>query len=171
MMRNSKFYGQDGKRYWGGLDEETSVKLLAKMFREITHMKPPRGRPGRHLPFEGHFAVEASGASYTQGPYTADDELHRIENKGERNYRSEYNQGSGAKEEDLNRLARWHKRYENKKVVENTVGSLQDLIQGLMGLGMKKVQYEEIGYSEKQYQATMYLDGFIIIIKKWGEDD
>lgn len=172
MIRDSKFWGQDGKRYWARLDPEQEVKLIAKMFREITHMKPPRGRPGRHLPFDGHFAVRAIQDSYTQGQFTAEEELSNLENRGENAYRPMYTQGEAANDQDIRRLEDLHVRYINKTAVQNTVNSLQDLIQGLMGLGLRgEVRYDEVGYTTKQYQATMVLDGFVITIKKVGDDD
>lgn len=172
-MRSSKFYGLDSKQYWNGLDEVSSVKLLAKMFREITHMKPPRGRQGRLLDQSAHICVEAINDNYTQAPFTAEVEMMMLENKttDPRLYRAEYRTDEHANENDLLRLQALHKRYEGKKAITNTVGSLQDLVEGLMGLGMKNLSYQEVGYSNKQWQATMSLEGFTIVITKEGGDD
>lgn len=173
-MGSSKFSGQDSKSYWRGLDLETAVKTLAKMFREITHMKPPRGRTGRHLSYEGHYAVETRSAAgrdafaAIQGQFYHEFEMTALENKDQHPYNPAYNYEESF-DRDLDRLARWHAQHTNKLKVENTVGGLQDLVQGLMGLGLRDVEYDTYGYGDKKYQATMRLDGFYITIREEGE--
>ncbi len=171
-MSNSKFYGQDNKRYWRGLDEVASVKLLAKMFREITHMKPPRGRQGRLLNQQGHYAVEAAFDNYVQDRFTAEQEYTLLEN---RNAKQVYNQTYSQDPEkgniqDLERLQELHTKASAKKRVENTVNGLQDLISGLMGLGLNNINYEYQKYTGR-YTATMYLDNFVISIEERSKDD
>jgi len=176
-MERSQFAGQDQKRYWRGETDEATVKTLAKMLREITHLKPPRGRTGRWLPFEGRYALELVSSSQpnasfvaTQNTVTHDQEITDLENKGtgSSNYYTTTYTYTEDKERDLQRLAKMHKQYQSKTRVENTVNGLQDLIQGLMGLGFKNVQYDTIGYTEKNYQATLELEGFVITVQEKG---
>lgn len=168
-MQRSKFWGHDEKRYWTAIDPEAEVKLVAKMFREITHIKPPRGRTGRQLDFDQHFCVIAANNVYRQEPLTAEQELLLLENR-EESYRTSYDPSDNGSQ-DLQRLATWHYKHQNLLATQNVVRGLEDLVQGLMGLGLKNVSYETIGYSEKKYLAKMQLENFIITVKERGADD
>lgn len=173
-MQRSKFHGFDEKRYWRPLDNEVEVKLVAKMLREITHLKPPRGRMGRHLPFDEHFAIEVlAGENWTQGKFSVKDELENLENKGSTFYTKKYEYLSDPADnfsKDLSRLEELHILHQAKLRVQNTVGSLSDLIQGLMGLGLTDIRYDKNRY-ESTYTATMKLNNFIITVKEVNSDD
>ena len=171
-----QFSGQDVKRSWGGLDETQSIKVLAKMFREITHMKPPRGRQGRLLPQGsqyGYTVVGEGSNEYFQRQVRDEDVLSNIENRSQAAYNLTYLPASrdNANESDISRLQAWHKKHQSKLAVSNTVSGLSDLIQGLMGLGLKDVEYNTVGYRDTKYQATMRLDNFIITIQERGAND
>jgi hypothetical protein len=170
-MSQSQFAGMDSQTYWRGQEYGKTIKLLAKMFREITHLKPPRGREGRHLDYEGHYAVELvsdaaedSNFRATQRAVYAGAEIDTIENKGN-SYRKEYS-CTEPFEDDLGRLARWHEQHQNKLRVENTVNSLQDLIQGLMGLGLTSVDYEPYGFGKTKYTANLTMGDFYITVQE-----
>jgi len=176
-LQNSKFAGLDNKRWWSAPDENTVVKLIAKMFREITHLKPPRGRPGRQLDLAQHFAVEMTSDASKDAPFNAkqlsasfSQEMTTVEQRSERGAYGTLTSYSYEEEfaKDLNRLQAMHTKHQSLVRVQNTTRGLEDLVQGLMGLGLKDVNYETVGWRETGYMATMELENFIITIKEKG---
>ena len=178
-IRESKFYDRPAtNHYRNAPDYEQGSKMLAKMLREITHEKPPRGRIGRLLPQDERICVEtrvSMSGSYPyhtlkQGVFTFESELAFIESN-KKTPRNRYF-GPPAKpydnEEDITTLLRLHIEFQNKENVTHTMNTLNDLVTGLMGLGLKKaeVEKEESWRVGNGYVAKMYLDNFEISIRE-----
>jgi hypothetical protein len=72
--------------------------------------------------------------------------------------------------DDLMRLQGFHKKHQNLLRVKNTTQGLEDLVQGLMGLGLKNISYETMGWREQTYRATMELENFTITIQEKGAE-
>lgn len=168
-VRQTEFYDKppvDHYRQTFPLAHESTVKIVAKMLRELTHEKPPRGRPGRHLPQDQgicvnieakkqHFVYSQEHLFYiSQKRISADDELKALE-------RNQIFTSKG----DLTRLAELHKRVMSKERVASAVNTLEDLISGLMGMGLQSVEWTEERYS-KSWEATMIYDNFTITIEE-----
>lgn len=149
----------------GGNQEGEVEKIFAKMLRELTHEKPPRGRSGRHLEQDQHICVDLSrkpgwnrGWALRQRVVLASKELQEMEDRG--TYPSYPRDNAG----DIQRLLDLNEKSQAKARVEHTVNGLQDLIQGLMGLGFKSAEYTEQG--RNKYACTLEYDQFIITVEE-----
>jgi hypothetical protein len=174
-VSHSQFHGEQRRNYRMTPDEEVVMKTIAKMFREIAHIKPPRGRTGRLLPFEEHFAVRITNSrnNYTpqtvysdieQTPTSLDQEMNELGFHKPRDIRRWTNDG------DLDRLREWHIKHRQKSKLENAVNSFADLISGLMGYGVEELRVKEEGLYRPSYVATMKFRGLTVTIKEEGDD-
>lgn len=153
----------------GGNQEGEVEKIFAKMLRELTHEKPPRGRSGRHLEQDQHICVDLNrkpperwnrnrGWTLRQRVVLASRELAEMEDRG--TYPSYPRDNAG----DIQSLLALHEKSQAKARVEHTVNGLQDLIQGLMGLGFKSAEYTE--QDRNKYACTLEYDQFIITVEE-----
>lgn len=165
MTWHLNFHGQKTQRIYNQ-DDEVAHKAVVKMFRELTHEKPPRGRPGRHLPQDQHLCVVierndskwSNRTEVSQTPRTFEAEVFDLL---ERHNGTHYK----TNETDLRFLQQEHDKRVNQTKMLGVAGQLSDLMTGLMGLGAEKLRLEEKPWTRPpRYAAVFEFNDFIVRI-------
>ena len=165
-----RFWGKKEMRLYNQ-EDEVAYKHVARMFRELTHEKPPRGRPGRQLPQEDGICVVAEswnhrGMQVSQTQRTFEQEMHTLlEHKNTGLHSQQHTNLT-----DLERLQKEHQKNVSQKKVLGAARQLSDLMTGLMGLGAENLRIENAveayTWRPPKYQAVFDFDNFVVTIEE-----
>lgn len=153
-------------------DDEVAYKHVVRMFRELTHEKPPRGRPGRQLPQDDGLCVivhqphRAGTVEVAQTQRTFEQEMHTLLEQKNTGLNSQQH----TNDTDLERLQKEHQKNISQGKVLGAARQLSDLMTGLMGLGAENLRIENVmetyAWRPPKYQAVFDFDNFVVTIKE-----